>query len=155
VINLIWAQGRNGELGLDNKLPWHLPEDLAYFKEITMGSLVVMGRKTYESIGKPLPGRGNIVLSRQPNLGQYPPEVWMYSSITKLHNDTRGRNVFVIGGKEIFERFMPFAQKLYITYIDKDYEADTFAPIVYGLQWKEESATELNEFIVAKTYIKN
>lgn len=155
MINMIWAQGRNGELGLDNKLPWYLPEDLEYFKETTMGNIIIMGRKTFESIGKPLYGRVTVVLTRDRDYKPGYPNVWVYNSMTALLNDIRVKNVFVIGGKEIFERFMPFASKLHITYIDKDYEADTFAPIVYSLQWKEESTTELNEFIVAKTYIKN
>ena len=123
MINIIAAIGKNGELGLNNQLLWHLKEDMKYFKETTMGYIVVMGRKTFESIGKPLPNRENIVLSRS-NLN---------INGVKIVNDPYkileyNEKVFIIGGESIYRFFLPYADNLYLTEIDEEKNADAFFP---------------------------
>ena len=123
MINIIAAIGKNGELGLNNQLLWHLKEDMKYFKETTTGYIVVMGRKTFESIGKPLPNRENIVLSRS-NLN---------IDGVKIVNDPHkileyNEKVFIIGGESIYRFFLPYADNLYLTEIDEEALADSFFP---------------------------
>jgi dihydrofolate reductase len=130
MINLIWAQGTDGELGLNGQLPWKLPADMKHFKEITMGSVVVMGRKTYLSLPEPLKGRINVVLTRDPEPTWVSPDDWVYDSHIKLLNDLKGRKVFVIGGAEIYRLFMPFADAIHVTFIHQQFEADTYAPSI-------------------------
>lgn len=153
-INLIWAQGRNREIGLNNGLPWSIPEDMAYFKRTTLGSVVIMGSKTFASLDKPLPGRINVVLSRNTAPKQYDENVWTYNSIPMLLNDLKGKKAFVIGGSEIYETFMRFADRLYVTHIDDEFEADAFAPLVDWASWNEIDKEVLAEGIVAKIYNK-
>lgn len=140
MINMIWAQGANGELGLNGQLPWRLPADLKRFKELTEHHVVIMGRKTFQSIGKPLPNRVNIVLTRDAEL-ELPDDVFVYNSFTKLVNDIRKSNVYVIGGAELYHKFMPFADRLFVTRIKGTFDADTYAPVVpndFKLTWDEE-----------------
>ena len=118
MINIIVATSKN------NQMPWHIPEDLKYFKEKTKGHMVVMGRKTYESIGHPLPNRKNIVLTRNTT---FKPE-----GVTVLHSFEQALIMcsaedesYIIGGGEIYDLFLPFANRLYITIVDKDIEGDT------------------------------
>lgn len=155
MITLIWAQGANGEIGINNHLPWHLPEDLKHFKETTMGAAVVMGRKTYESLGKPLPGRINIVLTSDPEPTWVPENVWVYNSVLRLINDLKAHKVFVIGGAEVFNSFMRFADRLIVTHINQKYIADTYAPKVDDQKWMLETSTPLTETATVKLYIKN
>lgn len=134
MISFIVAMDQNRAIGRNNKLPWHLPADLKYFKRVTMGHPILMGRKTYESIGKPLPGRDNIVITRNP---EYKAE-----GCTVVHSPEEaarlfdGKEVFVIGGAEIFKQFYSFADKLYVTIIHHDFEADTFFQAIDGSEWK-------------------
>ena len=117
------AVAQNGVIGKDNKLPWHLPKDLPYFKKTTMGKPIVMGRKTYESIGRPLPGRTNIVMSRQQL--QLPEGVVLFdASVSKL-GYTADTEVMIIGGAEIYNHFMPLAHKLYLTKVHANVAGDT------------------------------
>jgi dihydrofolate reductase len=133
MISLILARGLDGSIGLDNKMPWHLPADLAYFKRTTMGHPVLMGRRTFESIGKPLPGRRNIVATRDP--------AYTASGVEVIHSPedviTRygDQEVFVIGGAEMYTLFLPYADRLYITQIDERFPADTYFPAVDTTQW--------------------
>lgn len=154
MINLIWAQGRNGELGFENSLPWDEPKDMQHFKETTMGAFVVMGRKTFESIGKPLPGRINIVITRDPEPVWCPPGVWIYDSIQALVNELGSNKAFVIGGSEIFDSFMPFADVLTVTHIDRDFMADTFAPTIDLSIWHVTAGKLLAEDIVVREYTR-
>lgn len=139
-ISLIAAMDRNGVIGKDNKLPWSLPNDLRYFKRVTEGNIVVMGRKCYESIGHALPGRTNIVLTTDPNY--YARDCYIYHSIEdfmsdyKLHSE-KDDEVFIIGGSEIYKQFLPHADKLYITKIDHEFEGDTFFPEIDPDTWIE------------------
>lgn len=135
MISLIFAMGRNREFGLNNRLPWHLPADLQYFKKTTMGHPVLMGRKTFESIGKPLPGRTNLVLTRD--------KAFRADGVQVIHSleDVIGvwgedKELFVIGGIEVFKAALPYADRMYMTWIDGDFEADTFFPAVREEDWR-------------------
>lgn len=123
MISLIAAVGNNLELGLNNKLIWNIPEDLKYFKQITTDKTIVMGRKTYESIGKPLPNRKNIVLSKKSVKIDGVLVVNDYKDILDLQED-----IFVIGGQSIYELFLPFADNIYLTEIEESSEADSYFP---------------------------
>lgn len=135
--SILVAIARNMAIGKDNRLIWHIPEDLKRFKALTTGHTVVMGRKTYESLPfRPLPKRRNLVITRDKSL-QLPGCVMAHSiedAIGKMDND---RENFIIGGAEIFRDFMPLAHKLYITWVHKDFEADTFYPEINPDEWTE------------------
>ena len=120
----IVAMSSNRVIGRDGKLPWHLPEDLKFFKRTTMGHPILMGRKTFDSIGKPLPGRRNIVLSRT-----MPPRegVEIVSDISDLTAD-KDQTIFLIGGAQLFETLMPKCAGAYVTYIEQAYEGDVTLP---------------------------
>jgi dihydrofolate reductase len=134
-ITLIAAVAKNRVIGRDNKLPWRLPADLAFFKKTTMGHPVVMGRKTFESIGKPLPGRTNIVLTRQPDYEAAGCVV--VRSIEEVLERFGDADLFVIGGREIYELFLPYAHRLLITMLDHEFEGDAFFPEIDPAVWKE------------------
>lgn len=119
---IIVAHDKNGVIGKNNELPWNLPEDLKYFKKKTTNYPIIMGRKTFESIGKPLPNRENIILTRDENYAVENCKV--INSIQKLL--FRSDVGFVIGGSEIFNQFLPFVDKLFITRIDHEFEGDTY-----------------------------
>lgn len=128
MISLIAAHDKNRGIGIHNKIPWHIPEDLKHFKEITMNHPVIMGRKTYESIGKPLPGRTNIVVTRDQN---YSADVKVVHSIDEAISYAKTidqEEIFIIGGAEIFRQSIDKADKLYVTIVDGVYKADTFFP---------------------------
>ena len=134
VVSLIVAVDEEGGMGLNNRLPWHLPADLAHFKTVTLGKPVIMGRKTYESIGRPLPGRLNIVLSRK---SSEIPCVTVVSSLDealRLTEDTP--EVMVIGGAEIFELAFEQATKLYLTQVYHVCNADVFFPEFDETLWE-------------------
>lgn len=135
MISMIWAMGRNNALGCKNRMPWYIPADFAYFKKVTMGKPVIMGRKTFESIGKPLPGRKNIVITR--DTGYNPQGCIVVNSIEKAMEYTEEKEVFIIGGAEIYKEFLPIADRLYITLIEKEFEADAFFPEIDYSQWKQ------------------
>jgi dihydrofolate reductase len=134
MISLIFAMGKDNSIGYKNKLPWHLPADLAYFKKVTMGQPVIMGRKTFESIGRPLPGRTNIVITR--NRDFLHEGCIIVDSVEKAKELTKNKECFIIGGAEIYDAFMPIADKMYITEIDSSFEADTFFPPIDYTKWK-------------------
>ncbi len=134
MISMIWAMGRDNSLGLKNRMPWHLPADLTYFMKTTLGKPVIMGRKTFESLGKPLRGRENIVITR--SLDFNCEGCTIVDSIEKAIEYTRGEEAFIIGGAEIYKAFLPLADKLYITVIDEEFEADTYFPEIDYSQWK-------------------
>lgn len=124
---LVAAVAANGIIGADNRMPWHLPEDLKHFKALTLGHPVIMGRKTHESIGKPLPGRENIVISRKPGLEI--PGVSVASSLEAALALCLGEPVvFVIGGGEIYRAALPMADGIVLTEIGQAFEGDTKFP---------------------------
>ena len=129
-LSLIVAMSQNRVIGKDNRLPWHLSEDLQHFKQITMGHPIVMGRKTFESIGKPLPGRENIVLTRDKNFTTMGVTVLHDVEKFLLWSKAQTQEVFVIGGAEIFKQVLPHAQKIYLTSIEKDFDGDAFFPVI-------------------------
>lgn len=136
-IALIVAMARNRVIGHKNTLPWHLPADLLHFKQLTMGHAIIMGRKTFESIGKALPGRQNIVISRNAHFAAT--EVTTASSLEHAlqqvaHKDA---NIFIIGGAEIYKMALPIADRLYITEVDAAPTGDTFFPELDSDQWSE------------------
>ncbi|HZY16302.1 MAG TPA: dihydrofolate reductase [Ramlibacter sp.] len=137
-LGLIYARARNGVIGKDNAMPWHLPEDLAHFKRTTLGAPVIMGRKTWESLPpkfRPLPGRQNIVVTRDPQW-QAPGAQRAGSledAITLCGNAPRA---WVTGGAEIYQLALPLADEVVVTEIDADYDGDAFAPQL-GPQWRE------------------
>lgn len=138
MISIIVAMARGRVIGGDNKLLWHISEDLRRFKSITMGCPIIMGRKSYESIGRPLPGRQNIVLSRDENLKIEGCEVvgTIDEAIGLCQKD---KEIFIIGGGQVYAQAMDFADRLYITYVEKEYQGDTFFPEIDPNVWQESS----------------
>ena len=141
MISLMVAHDPNRVIGFNNDLPWHIPEDLAYFKEKTMGKAMIMGRKTYDSIGRPLPGRQSIVITRNKEFSAE--GVVVVHDLKEAIEQAKdyAEEVMVIGGAEIFRIAMGIADRLYITYIQSEYEGDTFFPS-YGPEWKLVSTTK-------------
>ena len=133
MISMIAAVGANGVIGRNNALPWHLPADLAYFKKVTMGHAVVMGRKTFESIGKPLPGRYNIILTRDKSYRSE--NCIIMHTVEEILEYSRNRDVFIIGGAEVYKSFIDYADKLYITWIDESFDGDAFFPEIDENKW--------------------
>lgn len=151
-ISLIVAAASNNAIGKDGKMPWHLPNDMKHFKNITWGMPVVMGRKTFESLGKALPGRKNIVISRQP--------AWNAEGVVVVKNmedalfvakQTDANEVMVIGGGEIYRAMMDKARRIYLTRVEAEPEGDTFFPSIDPAQWylvsqKNHEADEKNPY---------
>jgi dihydrofolate reductase len=135
MLSLIVAVDENNLIGHNNQLPWHLPADLKYFKSVTMGKPIIMGRKTFDSIGKPLPGRKNIIITRNNNFKAAGCEV--YTDINEaIKNCEFEEECFVIGGAELFRIALPLASKLYLTKIHLQFEGDTFFPAIENRIWK-------------------
>lgn len=131
MIAMVACMSQNRVLGKDNKMPWHLPEELKYFRRVTMGHTIVMGRRTFESIGKPLPGRKNVILTRS---SDYHPEgcevVHQLEEVLAFQED-----VYIIGGAKVYKQFLPYADRLYLTIIHEEMEGDAFFPEM-GEEWK-------------------
>ena len=132
-MNLIFASSMNGIIGHNNQLPWHLPEDLAHFKKLTLGQVVLMGRKTWESIPaqfRPLPGRDNWVLTRQSHWNPTGARVFtdLSSAQAALEREHPGKELWVIGGAEVYAQAMAHAQRIELTLIEKNFEGDAKAP---------------------------
>lgn len=144
-VNVIAALARNRVIGIENRLPWRLPEDLAHFKALTLGHPVLMGRKTFESLGRPLPGRLNIVISRNPD---YRPDgVTRADSIsTALAACGDHDDVFFIGGAELYAQVIPLADRLYLTEVDIEVAGDAWFPEFDRMQFEEiERQTHIGE----------
>jgi dihydrofolate reductase len=124
---MIAAMANNRVIGLDNKMPWHLPADLQHFKKVTTGKPVIMGRKTFESIGRPLPGRRNIIITRNSEYTAQGIEV-VTTPDAALELVATAEEVMIIGGGNIYEQFLPKAERLYLTFIDLDVKGDTQFP---------------------------
>ncbi len=128
MISIICAVGKNLAIGYKNKLLWDIPEDLAYFRKRTWGHTVIMGKKTFESIGKPLPGRNNVIVTRDKKYRAQGCEVSNSLEKMVLWARKQPEEVFIIGGGQIYKQALPFAQKLYLTEVDDAPKADTFFP---------------------------
>ena len=139
MISLIAVMATNRVIGKDNSMPWHHRADLRHFKTVTMGKPVVMGRRTYESIGKPLPGRTNIVVSRDKS--------WQMDGVLMAYDldsamaqaGDHGEEIMIIGGAALYQAFLDKADKMYLTIIDHDYAGDTYFPAFDLMQWSEVS----------------
>lgn len=134
-VTLVAAMARDRVIGRDGAMPWHLPADLRHFKEVTLGHPVIMGRRTFESIGRPLPGRTNLVISRShPEL---PKEVLLADSLgSALAQVAGGPSAMIIGGGQIYAEALPLAQRLELTLIDAQVEGDTWFPPLCWSQWQ-------------------
>ncbi|BAN23782.1 dihydrofolate reductase [Caballeronia insecticola] len=136
-LTLIVARARNGVIGRDNQLPWRLPEDLAFFKRTTMGAPIVMGRKTHESIGRPLPGRRNIVVSRDATRRYEGCDV--VTSLDAALALEPANEAFLIGGAQLYRDAIARADKMIVTEIDADFDGDTHFPAPDPAHWREVS----------------
>ena len=135
-ISLIFAASENNVIGKNNQLPWHLPADLKFFKNTTTGHHIIMGRKTYESVGKPLPNRTNVIITRDTNY-QADGCVVVKSMEEALNVAKNDVEIFITGGGEIFKQAIPVANKIYFTKIHHSFEGDSYAPQIDPLIWKE------------------
>ncbi len=135
IISMIAAMANDRIIGKDNQMPWHLPADFAWFKRCTLGKPVVMGRKTYESIGRPLPGRQNIVISRDSSLLIKGVDV-VTSIEAAIEKAGEVDEVMIIGGGSVYQACLPKAERLYVTHIDADLDGDTQFPD-WGEGWQE------------------
>ncbi len=135
---MIWAMGRNGVVGKDNGMPWHLPRDMAFFKQQTLGKTIVMGRKTWESFGgKPLKDRLNIIMTRDKEYTAQGAQV--IHSIEEALDYANNQELMIIGGAQIYEKWLPYADRLLVTRIEEDFAGDTVFPDV---DWSEWNITE-------------
>ena len=136
-VSLIAAVAKNGAIGNKGKIPWRLSDDMKYFATVTNGHTVIMGRKTYESIlkhlGKPLPNRTNIVVTKQEDFNA--PSCIIAGNLNAAFKAALNEKIFVIGGSQIYETALPFADKLYITHVDADIEGDVFFPKIDAKEW--------------------
>ncbi|MCO5109490.1 MAG: dihydrofolate reductase [Burkholderiaceae bacterium] len=139
-IALIYARAANGVIGKDGSMPWHLPEDLAHFKRLTQGSPVVMGRKTWDSLPprfRPLPGRANIVVTRQENWNEISAQrASSLRNALQIAEQSNPATVWVIGGAQIYAQALPLAQRVEVTEIAQDFDGDAHAPVL-GPEWME------------------
>ena len=138
---IIVARAKNGVIGVNNTLPWRLPEDLKHFKNTTLGHPIIMGRNTWESLGKALPGRRNIVVSRNPDYEAADAEV--FESLDDAIDACSGSDkVFIIGGAQIYDEALIYVDKLIITEVDIEVDGDAYFPNVDEMLWKEVSREE-------------
>lgn len=135
-ISAIFAMSDNRVIGKKNALPWHLPADLRYFKTITMGKSLLMGRKTFQSMGKVLPGRRNIIISHDPHFTVSGGEV-VHSIEAALQQVSLDDEVMLIGGATLFQQLLPHVSRLYLTMIHCTCDGDTFFPEIHWKEWKE------------------
>lgn len=133
---IIVARAKNGVIGVNNTLPWRLPEDLKHFKETTMSCPIIMGRNTWESLGRPLPGRRNIVITRNPDYIAAGAEIFdsLENAIDACAQDPK---VFIIGGSQIYEQALAYADKLIVTEVDLEVEGDAHFPEIDPMLWEE------------------
>ena len=138
MLSLIAALAKNRVIGKDGDIPWRIPEDWQHFKRVTIGKPIIMGRKTYESIGRPLPGRSNIVVTRNP---EFEAEgVTVTHSLERALEKAKAEKadeLFVIGGSQLYKEALPEADRLYLTYVDKEVDGDTFFPEFDKDEWRE------------------
>lgn len=143
-ISLIVAMSQNRVIGHDNKMPWHLSADLKRFRAITMNSPILMGRKTFESIGKPLDGRTNLILSK--NINYQPQGCLVFQSLESALDEAKkyGEEVFIIGGATLYEIALPLASRLYLTDIQAEFEGDTLFPEFDITDWDEIACEQID-----------
>lgn len=136
IVSIIVAASENNVIGINNQLPWRLSTDLKYFKSTTLGKPIIMGRKTFESLGKPLPGRPNIVVTRQSDFN--PEGAYIEPSITAAIEKAKtfeGTELFITGGSQIFEQAWPLVDRIYLTRVYAVLPGDAFFPVIHGSEW--------------------
>ena len=138
-ISIIVAMARNGVIGANNALPWHLSADLKRFKSLTMGHHIIMGRKTFQSIGRVLPGRTSVVVTRNPAF-RYEGVLTAASVPEAIQRSSQDTEIFIIGGEAVFREALPLATRIHATEIARDYDGDTFFPAFDRTQWRETGA---------------
>ena len=141
-VTILAAVARNGVIGMEGGLPWHLPDELQLFKELTLGHVLVMGRRTYESVGRPLPGRTTVVVTRRPGWeseGALRAETVEEALAMASEIDDE---VFVVGGTRVYEAALPFADRLELTWVDAEPEGDAWFPAVDWAAWREVAREE-------------
>ena len=140
MLSIIVAKAKNNIIGKDNKLVWSLPADLKHFKELTTGHKIIMGRKTFESLGRILPERKHIIFSQNPDFKVKDENVEVVHSLLQIQELIEGEEeAFVIGGAMIYNFLMPYVKKMYVTQIDQEFEGDAFFPVISENVWKEVS----------------
>ena len=138
MLSIIVAKAKNNIIGKNNQLLWKLPEDLKHFKELTTGHTIIMGRKTFESLGKVLANRKHIVFSQNPDFHVEDSQVEVVHSLLQIQEYIEGEEeAFVIGGAMIYNILMPYVKKMYVTQINQDFEGDAFFPKINEEVWKE------------------
>ncbi len=135
-ISLIVAMASNRVIGLNGQMPWHLSADLKRFKQITLGAPILMGRKTFEAIGRPLPGRDNLIISRNPEYQQAGCRVFTTID-SALDYVQESEEVFIIGGATLYEALLPRAERLYLTLIEREFDGDTYFPAFDFAGWRQ------------------
>lgn len=151
MLSAIVAKSMNNAIGKDNKLLWKIPDDMKRFKKLTTGHTIIMGRKTFESIGRVLPNRLNVILTRDPNYKVDDPNVKIVGGISDLEEYINDENEnFVIGGAQIYSILMSKYKKIYVTQIDKDFVGDSYFPVIRENEWKiierEDGPKDENDF---------
>lgn len=134
-VSIIAAHARNHVIGINNSLPWNLPADLQHFKKITLGKPVIMGRKTYESIGRPLPGRLNIIITRDQDFSAENCVI-VHNIDAALAAASGHEEVMIIGGASFYEQALPYASRMYLTIIDEDFNGDAYFPAYDANEWQ-------------------
>jgi dihydrofolate reductase len=140
IVSAVVAISENHVIGKDNKLLWYLPNDLKHFKEITSGHTIIMGRKTYESVGKPLPRRRNIIITRQDITIEGCEVVNSIQAALALCKDEK--EVFIVGGAEIYRQSINLTNRIYLTIVHKEFEGDSFFPEINKQEWREVSSED-------------
>jgi dihydrofolate reductase len=140
-VSLIVAMAKNRVIGAQNRIPWHVPGEQKLFKQITMGHHIVMGRKTYESIGRLLPGRTTVIVTRQRNF-VVPGAIVAHSLADALNAAARDDEIFVIGGAELFRQALPVAHRIHLSIVDLEPEGDVYMPPLDDDEWRQVSAAE-------------
>ncbi len=149
---IIVARAKNGVIGVNNTLPWRLPEDLKHFKNTTLGHPIIMGRNTWESLGKALPGRRNIVVSRNPDYEANGAEVFT-SLEDAIDACTGNEKVFIIGGAQIYDEALAYVDKLIITEVDIEVDGDAYFPNIDDMMWQETSREEHHNGDLAYAFV--
>lgn len=138
MLSIVVAKAKNNIIGKDNKIIWNLPEDLKRFKELTTGHTIIMGRKTFESLGEVLPNRKHIIFSQNPDFKVKDENVEVVHSLLQIQDLIEGKEeTFIIGGAMIYNFLMPYVKKMYVTEIDQEFEGDSFFPKINKDTWKE------------------
>lgn len=137
MISFVFAMDRNRLIGKENDLPWHIPNDFKFFKDTTWGQTIIMGRKTFESFGQPLPEREHIIITSNPEYTHKGCTViHSIEEILELERNHPEKEWFVIGGSVLFEKMLPYADRMYLTYIDHEFDGDTYFPDYNREEWK-------------------